>query len=179
MKYIIKLAALSLLVFTSAIADTPTVNDEVGFSYYGGAGVASVGSLTAGTLYTASYGINTVVVSSPGHGYASAPTVVFTGGGGSAAAGTAVLDGQGTAANVASFREIRPATDSVISAITFPRSVTQGGQYGGAQQVLNYQSDGGIVGKTLTAGRTYQLFGTGVTFSSGTGIITLTKRALP
>jgi hypothetical protein len=127
----------------------------------------------AGATVTLGYGVGSIVLTQPGAGYLTAPTIAFSGGGGTSAAATATLDGGATAANVVAFSEITPQTDSVISAITFPEQVPAVDRGSGVRESFLYSGDRGIIGKTLTAGRTYRIAGTSVTFASGTGSLVL------
>jgi hypothetical protein len=126
-----------------------------------------------GLTVTVGYGVGTVALSTAGSGYLTAPTVTFTGGAGSSAAATATLGSQATAANAVSFKSITPLTSSVISAITFPTSTQRAPNATGPATSDVYSGSTGIIGKTLTAGVTYPIFGDSVTFASGTGILSL------
>jgi hypothetical protein len=161
---------------TFTVAETGGVIDSLTIANAGvytvpvtttGAATTTNGSGTGATI-TVGYGVGTVVVTSAGSGFASAPTVVFTGGAGSSAAATATLNSAATGANAFKFRAITPVTSTVISAISFPTSLDKTGAYYG---------DADIIGKTLTAGVTYPIYGNSVTLSSGTAVLTL--RAAP
>lgn len=125
----------------------------------------------AGCTVTLGYGVGSVVLSSSGVGYLTSPSVAFSGGAGSSAAATATLGAGATSANVVDFSEIQPATDSVISAITFPSGLPDKDGPEGVGVSRTYTGHYGIIGKTLTAGRTYHVYGSSVTFSSGTGLL--------
>lgn len=102
-----------------------------------------------------------MVVATAGSGYLTAPTIAFTGGAGASAAATATLSSEAAVSQV--FRAIVPIADCVISEITFA------GQVNG----VNYHEDSKIIGKTLTKGITYPIFGSSIKLSSGSAIILL------
>lgn len=175
---------LTIVGGTKSTASTMTVSTVSGGVVTGvnitNAGVYTVPVLTAaattggtgtGCTITPVYGVGTVVVVTGGAGYLTAPTIDFTGGAGSSAAATATLDSGATTALAIPFSEIVPQTDSVISAITFPTGVAVRDDDNSVAVQSPYTGDASVIGKTLTAGRLYRIYGTSVTFSSGTGYL--------
>lgn len=122
-------------------------------------GAATTGAGTGCTV-TLSWGVQGVVVSDGGEGYASAPTVSFSGGGGSSAAASATLTTI-VAADV-KFRAIIPITDTVIDEIETPSRIIGG-----------YSGDETIEGVTLTAGKEYPVFGSSILLTSGVCLVVL------
>lgn len=168
-------ATLTVSAVSSGVITAVTITTGGTYTVIPTNPVSITGGAGTGATFTLGYGVGSVIVSSAGKGYTTAPTVVFTGGAGSSAAGTAVLDGQATGAITAQFREIQVLSTAVISAITFPTSITTTidpanglpTSTGGA-----YFGDLSIVGSSLAVG-SYKIYGNTVTFSSGTGILIL------
>lgn len=126
-------------------------------------GAATTGGTGTGATLTVGYGVGTITLVTAGEGYLTAPTIGFSGGAGSGAAATATLAAFTT---VAKFDQIIPLADCVISAITHPTSVMSG----------SYTANDAIVGKTLTKGIIYTIYGDSVTLSSGHAILRLRAR---
>lgn len=126
-----------------------------------GAATTSSGSGTGCTL-TVGYGVAGITLVTTGKGYLTAPTIAFSGGAGASAAATATL---GTTATTADFDEITPLANAVISSITFATRVAGGRPL--------YAGDTSIIGKTLTAGTAYKVYGTAITLTSGHALLRL------
>lgn len=166
-------ATLTVSTVSSGVITAVTVSNAGVYTAIPTNAVAVTGGAGTGATFTLGYGVGTIVLTSSGTGYLTAPTIAFSGGAGSGAAATATLDSAATGANAVKFYEIMPQTDSVISAITFPDNVPADDTETGARRVFPYQGDRSIIGKTLTAGRVYRIFGNSVTFSSGTGYLSI------
>ena len=167
-------ATLTVSTVSSGVITAVTITTAGAYTVLPTNPVAVTGGAGTGATFTLGYGVGSVVVASAGSGYLTTPTVAFTGGAGSSAAATATLDSGATAANAVTFCEICPLTDSVLSAITYPARVLSSPTVAsGAVPTVNYNGDGGLVGKTLKAGIVYRVYGTSATFSSGTGTLTL------
>lgn len=153
-------ATLTVSSVSSGVVTAVTISNAGVYTAIPSNAVAVTGGTGSGATFTLGYGVGTVVVSSGGTGYLTAPTVTLTGGGGSSGAATATL--AAFAAVDVRFSVIIPLADSVIESVTLAS--------GGSPA---YVGDNGIIGKTLTKGIPYPVKGSNIKLASGHALLLL------
>jgi hypothetical protein len=117
-------------------------------------------------------GVFSVAITDGGHGFMSAPTVVFTGGGGTGAAGTAII----SHGRVVGVTITNPGTGYIAA----PTISFVGGHGKGAAATATLTSDTAtlnITGAVITHNVSLDAIGGGVA-NSGTGVVTITNSTI-